>query len=85
MKLKCLTHAAAIVRDCTRIVETRKEKRFIKGKKKAVITYELIDGKKRGHHIAVIVEKIGTGKLKFRSVKRISSNRYTNKKAPRGA
>ena len=82
MKLKCFSHVPEIVRDCTRIIETRSEEHIIKGKKKTVITYELIDGKKRSHNIAVIIGKIGTGKHKFRSVKRISDNRYNSKKAP---
>jgi len=77
LKLMCLTPAPEIVKDCTKIIETRNEERTIKGKKKNVITYELIDGKKRKHNIAVIVERIGAGKIKFRSVKRISKNRYT--------
>lgn len=82
MKLKCLSFAPEIIKNCTRIIETRSEEHLIKGKKKTVITHELVDGKKRSHNIAVIIEKIGTGKHKFRSVKRISSNRYNSKKAP---
>lgn len=76
LKLKCLTHAPPIVQNSTRIIETRKEERMIKGKKKSVVTYELVDGQKRKHNIAVVVERIGTGKHKFRSVKRISRKRY---------
>lgn len=84
MKLKCLSHVPEIVKNCTRIIETRSEEHIIKGKKKVVVTHELVDSKKRNYNIAVIVAKIGTGKHKFRSVKRISDNRYSynSKKAP---
>lgn len=85
LKLSCLSHAPEIVKNCVRIVDIRKGERFIKHKKKTTITYELVDGKKRRDNIAVIVERIGTGKLKFRSVKKIGNNRYYNKKAPFGA
>lgn len=82
LKLMCLEHAPEIIRDSTRIIETRQERLIIKGKKKIVTTYELIDGKKRSSNIAVLIRKIGSiGKFKFMSVKRISDNRY-NKKAP---
>lgn len=82
MKLQCLSHVPEIVKNCTRIIETRSEEHIIKGKKKIVVTHELIDGKKRNYNIAVVVARIGTGKHKFRSVKRISDNRYNSKKAP---
>jgi hypothetical protein len=77
LKLMCLTHASEIVRNSTKIIETRSEVRNIKGKKKSVIAYELIDGKKRIHNVAVIIERIGTGRLKFKSVKKISNKRYS--------
>lgn len=85
MKLQCLKHAPEIISNCSKIIEIRKEKRIIKGKEKEVISYELVDGKKRDYHIAVIVDKIGSGKHRFRSVKRISHSRYNHKKAPFGA
>jgi hypothetical protein len=76
LKLKCLSHAPEIIRDCTKIIETRTENQRIKGKKKTVVMYELIDRKKRNYNIAVIIRRIGTGRLHFRSVKKISDNRY---------
>ena len=85
LKLMCLSHAPTIAKNSVRIVEVRKGERFVKHKKKSTVTYELVDGKKRRDNIAVVVERIGTGKLKFRSVKKIRDNRYNNKKAPFGA
>lgn len=82
LKLKCFDHAVDIVKNSSRIVETRREKHVIKGKEKSVITYELVSNNTNCKCIAVIVEKIGAGKHKFRSVKKISNHRYTNKKAP---
>lgn len=83
LKLMCLTHAADIVKNCTRIIETRNDRRIVKGKKKTVRTFELIDAKVRKYPISVIVERIGSGKLKFKSVKKMRN--YPNKKAPYGA
>lgn len=86
LKLKCFDHVPTIIQKCNRIIETRKEEYLIKGKKKFVTSYELIDEQKRSHHISVIINKIGMGKLKFRSVKRISNSRFArSKKAPFGA
>jgi hypothetical protein len=85
LKLMCFTHAPEIIANSMKIIEIRKEEIKIKGKLKDVISYELVDGKKRTDNIAVIVRKIGTGKLRFRSVKKISSKRYASKKAPFGA
>lgn len=86
MKLKCFDHVPSIIKKCIRIIETRKEEHIIKGKKKSVVAYELTDEQKRRYHIVVIIERVGSGKLKFRSVKRISDSRYEkSKKAPYGA
>lgn len=57
----------------------------IKGKQKPVVTYELICDNKKYRSVAVIVTKIGTGKHRFRSVKRVSRRYLANKKAPKGA
>jgi len=78
LKLMCLSKAHVIVKNATRSVETRKSERLVKGQQKTVVTYELVDSTKRNTHIAVVIEKIGTGKLKFRSVKRIGNKRYNN-------
>lgn len=82
MKLMCLSEAPDIIKNSTKIIETRQDEISIKGKKKTVTSYEMVDGKKRGSHIAVIITRIGTGKLKFRSVKKITKKRYSSKKAP---
>lgn len=82
LKLKCFDYAVEVIKNSSRIIETRREQHLIKGKEKAVITYELISDDKSHNRIAVIIEKIGEGKHKFRSVKRISRKRFKNKKAP---
>jgi len=68
MKLKCLPYAPEVVKKCTLISETRKVKRKIKKKFKDAIQYELVHEVSPGKKIRVVVEKIGTGKYRFRSV-----------------
>lgn len=68
MKLQCLTHAPKVIKQCAVISETRTIKRNIKGKLKEAICYELVYEVKKGEHIRVVVQKIGTGKHTFLSV-----------------
>lgn len=68
MKLKCLPHAPDVIRNCSLISETRQIQRRIKNKLKNGIHYELVYEVILGKKIRVIVEKIGSGKFKFRSI-----------------
>ena len=77
LKLMCLTYAPEIIRNGTRIIETRKDKRQIKGKMKNIVTHEIIDGKRRSHNIAIVIERIDLGKLKFRTITVLSKRKYT--------
>lgn len=68
MKLKCLPNAPQVIKKCTRISEIRTVKRRVKKKLKDAIHYELVHEVSPGKKIRVIIEKIGTGKYKFRSI-----------------
>lgn len=68
MKLKCLTHAPEVIKNCTLISETRKLRVKVKGKIKDVIHYELVHEVEKGKRVRVIIEKVGSsGKHKFLS------------------
>lgn len=67
MKLRCLEHAPLVIKKCNSVTETRKLERKIKGKMKQVIQYELVYEIRKNVKIRVVVERIGSGKIKFRS------------------
>ncbi len=68
LKLKCLCYARRVIERCKKISEIREVKRFVDGILKEIIQYELVHEAVPGKKIRVVVEKIGTGKHKFRSV-----------------
>jgi hypothetical protein len=68
MKLMCLEFASVVIEKCEIVNETRKNTRTIKGKRKSVISHELVFEVVKNKEIRVVVDKIGTGKLKFRSI-----------------
>ncbi|MCX6809607.1 MAG: hypothetical protein NTZ65_02575 [Candidatus Berkelbacteria bacterium] len=78
----CPNNAREVIKKCKVISETRKVQRKIKGKDKSIIQHELVYEIKKGVKIRVVVEKIGTGKLKFRSVMP-HNNRSKPKKRPK--
>jgi hypothetical protein len=78
LKLQLLAYAPDIVRKCAKVGEIRKAKKLFKGIEKEVIHSELIHDFGKGIKVAVIVEKVGTGKLKFLSVKSLSRNRQNS-------
>ena len=82
MKLMCLNNARDVIKKCKVISETREVQRKIKGRRKVIIQHELVHEIKRGVKIRVVVEKIGSGKLKFRSVMP-HNNRSKPKKRPK--
>jgi hypothetical protein len=78
MKLKCLVHAPKVIKNCSFVSETRSLERKIKGKLKQVIQSELVHEISKNIKIRVVVEKIGSGKTKFRSIMP-----HNNKSKPR--
>ncbi|OGK10164.1 hypothetical protein A2767_04130 [Candidatus Roizmanbacteria bacterium RIFCSPHIGHO2_01_FULL_35_10] len=68
MKLMCLPYVVDVIKNCALISETRKIKRRVKNKLKDAIHYELVHKVAKNKRIRVIIEKIGTGKHKFRSI-----------------
>ncbi len=82
MKLICLNSAKKVIKKCKVISETREVQRKIKGKLKTTIHHELVHEIKKSVKIRVIVEKIGSGKLKFLSVMP-HNNRSKPKKRPK--
>lgn len=83
MKLKCLNHATTVLVKCDAISKTRQVEVKIKGKTKKVIWHELVCEIQQGVIIRVIVEKVGTGKLKFKSIMP-HKNSSKPKKRPNG-
>jgi len=81
MKLMCLKYAREVIKNCKVVSETREFRRKVKSKQKTIIQHELVYEVKKGTKIRVIVEKIGGGKLKFRSVMP-HNNRSKPKKRP---
>ncbi|KKP86223.1 MAG: hypothetical protein UR89_C0029G0008 [Candidatus Roizmanbacteria bacterium GW2011_GWA2_35_8] len=68
LKLINLQYAPDVIKKASLISETRKVKRRVKNKLKDAIHYELVYEVNLGKKIRVIVEKIGSGKPKFRSI-----------------
>ena len=68
MKLVFLEYVPDVIRNCSITVETRKGKRKIWGKYKKILCYKLVHEISPGKKVRVIVEKIGNGKCKFKSV-----------------
>lgn len=68
LKLKSFPYVPRVLERCKRISDVRKVKRIIKGTVKEVFQYELIHEASPQMKIRVNVEKIGTGKHRFKSV-----------------
>ena len=80
LKLMCLSHAVEVVKKCVLISETRKLKKEIKGKMKDVIQYGLVYEVSPGEKIKVVVEKVGNGKHKFKSIMPYERRRKSKKR-----
>lgn len=68
MKLMCLSYTVKVISKCKTASETRQYIRLVRGKKKTATSHELVYEIEEGKMIRVIVERVGTGKLKFLSV-----------------
>ena len=68
LKLMCVDYLTDVVTKCRQVSQVRKIRRKFKGRWKKLVYYELIHEVKTGIKIKVIIERIGKGKLKFRSV-----------------
>jgi len=68
LKLIFLKYVPKVITNCIEILETRKTKRKIWGKYKKIICYTLVYEVIKGIKVRVIIEKIGNGKCKFKSV-----------------
>jgi hypothetical protein len=68
LKLVFLEYVPDVIRNCSITVETRQGKRKIWGKYKKILCYKLVHEISPGKKVRVIVEKIGNGKCKFKSV-----------------
>lgn len=68
MKLLCLEHVVEVVSKSTRISEARVVRRKIKNVWKETVCYELVYEVSPKKKVRVIIEKIGTGKFRFRSI-----------------
>lgn len=82
MKLMCLHHAPAIIKNCTEFV-SRKAKRKIKGVWKEVVRYSLVYEVSKGVKMRAVVERVGTGKCVFLSIMpHDKKSKHNNKKHP---
>jgi len=68
LKLTFLDYVPKVITHCTEILETRKTKRKIWGKYKKILYFTLVYEITKGIKVRVIIEKIGNGKYKFKSV-----------------
>lgn len=68
MKLQCLKYAKTVIKKSRNISSVRKIKRKVKGKLKTTTYYELVHEVLKNAKIRVIVERVGNGKYKFRSI-----------------
>lgn len=68
LKLVFLEYVPDVIKNCSITVETRKGRRKIWGKYKKILCYKLVHEISPGKKVRVIVEKIGNGKCKFKSV-----------------
>lgn len=85
MKLQCLVYVPDVIKNCMRITDTRLVLRNIKGKLKKAKHFELVYEVSTGAKIRVIIEKVGTGKHKFKSVmphNKRSQRKLASKKHP---
>lgn len=81
LKLMCLKDVNDVISNCDSITQLRVERRKIRGKKRRVVSYELIHTNGKQKRVKVIVERVGNGKLKFRSIMSLDRNkRKANKK-----
>lgn len=68
MKLMCISYITSVVQNAQKISETRIIKRKIHNEWKNTIYYELVYEVYPEMNIRVILEKTGSGKIKFKSV-----------------
>jgi len=68
LKLIFLSYVVRVIKNCSEVAETRKVKRKMWGKYKKILWYKLVYEVSPGVRVSVIIEKIGNGKCRFKSV-----------------
>lgn len=81
LKLSNFCYAPRVLERCKVVTETREMSRFVKGKLKKVLRYELVHEAIPGKKIRVIVQKIGTGAYTFLSVMPLKNKKRRHRRS----